>query len=75
MKCHFSRGGSEVIIGSKHKSFYVYDLEGNDGVTFRPKVKGSLMPALCLKFHLSSFIKKILMSECEHFFFIRSVSI
>jgi len=40
MKCHFSRGGSEVIIGSKHKSFYVYDLEGNDGVTFRPKVKG-----------------------------------
>uniref|UniRef100_A0A0B7AD94 U3 small nucleolar RNA-associated protein 18 homolog n=1 Tax=Arion vulgaris TaxID=1028688 RepID=A0A0B7AD94_9EUPU len=37
---HFSRGGSEIIIGSKHKSFYVYDMEGDNGVTFRPKLKG-----------------------------------
>ncbi|CAG5123600.1 unnamed protein product [Candidula unifasciata] len=37
---HFSRGGSEIIVGSKHKSFYVYDMEGDSGVTFRPKLKG-----------------------------------
>lgn len=37
---HFSRGGSEIIIGSKHKSFFVYDMEGDSGVTFRPKLKG-----------------------------------
>ncbi|GFN74698.1 U3 small nucleolar RNA-associated protein 18 homolog [Plakobranchus ocellatus] len=38
--CRFSRGGSEIIIGSKHKSFYIYDMEGNGGITFRPKLKG-----------------------------------
>ncbi|XP_005104941.1 U3 small nucleolar RNA-associated protein 18 homolog [Aplysia californica] len=43
---HFSRGGSEVIIGSKHKSFYVYDLEGSNGITFRPKVKGLEVTAM-----------------------------
>ncbi|XP_059178027.1 U3 small nucleolar RNA-associated protein 18 homolog [Physella acuta] len=37
---HFSRGGSEIIIGSKRKSFLVFDMEGNSGVTYRPKIKG-----------------------------------
>lgn len=38
--CRFSRGGSEIVIGSKHKSFYIYDMESSNGITFRPKLKG-----------------------------------
>ncbi|GFS20482.1 U3 small nucleolar RNA-associated protein 18 [Elysia marginata] len=38
--CRFSRGGSEIVMGSKHKSFYIYDMEGSSGITFRPKLKG-----------------------------------
>lgn len=50
--CHFSKGGGEIIIGSNHKSFYVYDLEGSAGVTFRPRVKG-LEAASMSKFTVS----------------------
>ncbi|RUS80223.1 hypothetical protein EGW08_012019 [Elysia chlorotica] len=38
--CRFNRGGSEIVVGSKHKSFYIYDMEGSKGITFRPKLKG-----------------------------------
>jgi U3 small nucleolar RNA-associated protein 18 len=43
---HFSRGGSEIIVGSKHKSFYIYDMEGSSGITFRPKLKGLEVSAM-----------------------------
>ncbi|CAL1546482.1 unnamed protein product [Lymnaea stagnalis] len=37
---HFSRGGTEILIGSKGKTFYIYDMEGSKGITYRPKIKG-----------------------------------
>ncbi|XP_055895434.1 U3 small nucleolar RNA-associated protein 18 homolog isoform X2 [Biomphalaria glabrata] len=43
---HFSRSGSEIIMGSKYKRFYIYDMEGNSGITFRPEVKGLEVSAM-----------------------------
>ena len=42
MSAEFSKNGEEVVMGSKHRSFYYYDMIAGQ-VVFVPKIKGAVL--------------------------------
>lgn len=42
MSAEFSKNGEEVVMGSKHRSFYYYDMIAGQ-VVFVPKIKGTVL--------------------------------